>query len=141
MPTVHGWYSVLFQGMNDEQYGIAITYCYTYASYYLGDIPFYIEIMMRNLFHQAVQFLRSQNDMRWSLPTLPFTFSAKTLATTDRENDRKDLCLSEMEFAMEILETGDRECRTRALMLGREPLQGGWASGMCKRKQLSKRNV
>ena len=97
---------------------IAISYYYSYAVYYLGDVPVLGEYMMRDLFHLTTIYLRLQPVVRWTLPTLAFAFSAKAVATIDQKKGRKDLCISLMDFAIDVLEHGDRECRTRAVLLG-----------------------
>ena len=49
--------------------------------------------------------------------TLAFAFSAKTVASFHRERKENDLSRWVMEYAIERLQTGDRECQTRAAML------------------------
>lgn len=97
---------------------ITIDYYYAYAAYYLGDVEQYSERMLRHLSHLTTLFLQKQSVLRWTLPTLVFAFSARVVAAIDREKGRKDFCISTMRFAVETLHGGDRECRTRAVMLG-----------------------
>ncbi|EXM13512.1 hypothetical protein FoTM2_013268 [Fusarium oxysporum f. sp. vasinfectum] len=100
-----------------SEQAITIDYYYAYAAYYLGDVELYSDGMLRQLFHSSTMFLKKQLPLEWKLPTLAFAFSARVVAKIDRKKGRKDLSISTMRYAVETLERGDRECRTRAVML------------------------
>lgn len=112
------WHKIHDKHRLGSEPAIAISYYYTYAVYYLGDSRELGEEMIRQLFIQTTRYLQSQQALRWTLPTLAFAFSAKIQATIERQYGRLDFCRAALNFAIETLMVGDRECRTRAMMLG-----------------------
>lgn len=96
---------------------ISAHYYYAYAAYYLWKPRDFGETMVTQLFDRTERFFRSVDRPRWSLIALAFAFSARITALVHRSAGRRHLCKRVMNLAIEKLESGDRECMTRAAML------------------------
>lgn len=93
---------------------ISADYYLMYASYYICKKQVYAEGMA----HAMLEYTRYLDlGPDFSLPNQAVAFASKLVAMCHRE--RKDYlrCQEAMNFAIQRLEKGGRECRTRAIML------------------------
>jgi hypothetical protein len=107
---------------------IAVSYAFAYAAYYALDCPVVALGNALGLRDAAVSSPQLAEPTRWGLEAEAFAFASKTVAEMYRQQvsraanlasvaDEYSKCCASMQAAIQRLEHGDRECRTRAAML------------------------
>ncbi|RKK85190.1 hypothetical protein BFJ68_g17295 [Fusarium oxysporum] len=98
---------------------IEILHEYTYAAYYNDndyDLTWNLASQMINL---AESFELMDDHPEWCLATQGYAMAAKLIYVLSEQTSHEDQGTVILRSAISRLELGDRECRTRALMLGR----------------------
>lgn len=124
---------------------IAISYAYAYAAYYVFDCPYIAIDMAEKLRDTAAGHPHLANPPRWTIEAEAFAFASKTVAELYRQQvsraetltsvaDEYAKCCASMQGAILKLESGDRECRTRAAMISRALNRWLVGSGACSRQ-------
>lgn len=96
---------------------IAVLHGFLYTAYYnAADPDLAIELSLK-LFRRTKKMPCIQNGPTWSFATQGFALSVKVLGTLYKATNRLPECHCDIEDAIVLLARGDRECRTRSLML------------------------
>jgi hypothetical protein len=96
---------------------IAVLHGFMYSGYYnLNDRILTVDLALR-LYSRVKSMPCLQEVPWWCLPTQGFALAAKLLAIISLEAGQTGDCRRYLEVAIIRLGRGDRECRTRALML------------------------
>jgi hypothetical protein len=96
---------------------VRILHSFSYAVFYnSADKP-----LARSLAHDLVErttsLLCEDGEMQWGIEAQGFAFGSKVLALLSLDAGDRDGASATLVQAVERLKTGDRECRTRAIML------------------------
>jgi hypothetical protein len=96
---------------------IAVLHGFMYAEYYNIHDRIISSDLALKVYSRVKDMPCLQEEPWWCLPTQSFALAAKLLAIFSREDGQFDSCQRYLEEAIAKLGCGDRECRTRALML------------------------
>jgi len=108
---------------------IAIDYSYAYAAYYVCESPYLAFGIAENLRAATLPYLTEP--VTWTAEVEAFSFASNAIAKIHRQYVRGfggisvarnefAKCCDAMRLAIEKLQAGDRECRTRATVLSRD---------------------
>jgi hypothetical protein len=111
---------------------VAVDYAFASSAYYAFESPYLALSMAVKLRDTLGNHLRQVQSVEWTLETEAFSFTSKAVAELYRQrvnhllrqDESPELaaeaygkCCASMQGAIERLEIGDTECRTRAVML------------------------
>jgi hypothetical protein len=106
-------------GPTSEQ-TIRVAHSFTYAVYYTFNDQDLSRSLAEDLLGRTICLPAHDGEIIWSIETQSYAFASKVLALL--AEDRHDRAGSEQYWraAIQRLKTGDRECKTRAIMLSEE---------------------
>jgi hypothetical protein len=115
--------------MADAQFGknsetaTSVLESFTYASFYNFDDPMLSRRLAKDLLERTINLPYTNGEYKWGITSQYFAFASKVLALLCLRENRRDEGRDYLADAISRLELGDRECKTRAVMLA-EDLEG-----------------
>lgn len=104
------------KGLLDED-TITVLHGFLYGTYYnAGDSKQAMKLSIE-MTHRVKQMSCVKETPKWCLPTQGFAMATKILGLLYQASGDREKCCFYMEDAILILSRGDRECKTRAVML------------------------
>ena len=113
----------------DAQFGekseksVLILESFTYASFYNFDDQMLSRRLAEGLLERTMDLPCINGEYQWGLKSQYFAFASKVLALLCLQENQRDEGRAYLADAITLLEHGDRECKTRAVMLA-EDLEG-----------------
>jgi len=100
-----------------SEMAIRTLHSFTYALYYNSDDKALCSQLAEDLLARTAELPSANGQIQWSIETQSYAFASRVLANLALEKgDRAGWC-AYLNSAISRLGTGDRECRTRAVML------------------------
>ncbi|KAI9776260.1 MAG: hypothetical protein M1839_000494 [Geoglossum umbratile] len=106
---------------------VSVLHSFTYAAFYNFNDQAMSRRLANNLLERAREIPHINNEYQWGLESQAFAFASKVLALLSLQENQRDESRAYLMNAISCLENGDRECKTRAVMLAQE-LEGWLAS-------------
>ncbi|KAI9768817.1 MAG: hypothetical protein M1840_004631 [Geoglossum simile] len=110
-----------FGGKSEK--AISVLHGFTYAAFYNFSDPALSRRLAKNLLERTREIPHINNEYQWGVESQGFAFASKVLALLCLQENQRDQSQAYLINAISCLENGDRECKTRAVMLA-EDLEG-----------------
>ncbi|KAH0537364.1 hypothetical protein FGG08_005843 [Glutinoglossum americanum] len=110
----------------DAQFGeksekaISVLHGFTYAAFYNFDDQMLSRQLAEDLLGRTMELPHVNGEYQWGLESQSFAFASKVLALLCLREDQRDESRAYLADAISCLERGDRECKTRAVMLAED---------------------
>jgi hypothetical protein len=99
---------------------VRILHSFLYAMFYSSDDKRLAWKLAEDLVERTGSLLSITQEIKWGVETLGFAFASKVLALLSLDFGERDSFSTSLDRAIRRLKTGDRECRTRAIMLSED---------------------